>query len=202
MQKLACYEIRNVMSPFPVEHAMGVDIIYYHQSYEAFTFVQYKMMDGKRADGQVYFDPKSGSTRKELASMSAIWSGLQKTNVGDKLVDYQLALCPFYFKLCRRLQFVTVDSSISPGAYLALDQFEMLIADNCTKGPSGGRQIGYFNLDDRYLRTGDFVDLIRRGMVGTKQVDTRFIEQLVERLIQQGHSVLYAIESEIKDRAA
>ena len=73
---------------------------------------------------------------------------------------------------------MTVDSSISPGAYLALDQFEMLIADSCTKGPGGGCQIGYFNLDGRYLRTGDFVELIRRGMVGTKQVDTRFIEQL------------------------
>ena len=106
---------------------------------KSLTFVQYKMMDGKRADGQVYFDPKSGSTRKEPASMSAISSGLQKTNVGGILVGYRLVLCPFYF-----------------------------------------------NVDDRYLRTGDFVDLIRRGMLGTRQEDTRFIEQLVERLVQQG----------------
>lgn len=186
----------------PLERAMGVDIIYYHETYHAFTFVQYKMMDGKRADGQTYFDPNTGSTQKELASMSALWAGFQKTNSASRLADYRMALCPFFFKLCKRLQLVSVESSISPGAYLSLDHLEILIADKCTTGRGGGRQIGYFNLDSRYLRTGDFIDLVRRGMVGTKQIDTGFVDQLVERLIRQGHSVLFAIEKEIKERAA
>ena len=51
-------------------------------------------------------------------------------------------------------------------------------------------------------QSSEFVDLIRRGLVGTKQVDTQFVEQVVERLLQQDRSVLYAIESEIKARVA
>ncbi len=185
----------------PFEKALGVDLIYFHRDFGAFTLVQYKMMSNTTSQKQLYYNPRSKQDYGELLRMRRLWHGLRKSNVGDPAQDYRLGLCPIFFKLCKRLVLNQDDGGISAGAYIPLDQWQKLLNSPQTKGPRGGRQIGYFNLDDRYLRTGPFVELVQRGLVGTKSPDTKFVADIVEKLVTEEHSVIYAIE-QLKSRAA
>lgn len=185
----------------PLENALGVDLIYFHRTFEAFTFVQYKMMSQSTSQFDLYYNPRSKQDFEELLRMRRLWHGIKKTNVGDPAQDYRLGLCPIFFKLCKRLVLDQDDGGISAGAYIPLDQWQKLLISPITKGPRGGRRIGYFNLNDRYLRTGAFVELVQLGLVGTKSPDTRFVGDIVHMLVAEGHSVLYAIEQQLRSRA-
>lgn len=184
-----------------LEKALGVDLIYFHRGFEAFTFVQYKMMDKRSQDGQPYHSPRSRQGYKELLRMRRLWHGIRKSNVGDSEQDYRLGLCPIFFKLCRRLVLKPDEGGIVSGAYIPLDQWQKLVISQKSKGPRRGRRLGYFNLGDRYLTTGAFVELVQRGLIGTKTPDTKFVADIVEKLVAEDHSVIYAIE-QLRGRAS
>lgn len=184
------------------EKALGVDLIYFHRDFEAFTFVQYKIMSHTTSKEEIYYNPRTKKGYEEFLRMRRLWHGIKKTNVGDLADDYRLGLCPIFFKLCKRLVLKQDEGGISAGAYIPLDQWQKLLVSPLTKGPLGGRRIGYLNLNDRYLRTGPFVELVQRGLVGTKSPDTKLIADIVERLVAEGHSVIYAVEQLLKTKAA
>ena len=183
-----------------LEKALGVDLIYFHRGFEAFTFVQYKMMDRKTKDGQPYHNPRSRQDYKELQRMRRLWHGVRKSNLGDSEEDYRLGLCPIFFKLCRRIVLEPDEGGIISGAYVPLDQWQKLVISPKTKGPRGGRRLGHFSLEGRYLTTTAFVELVQRGLVGTKTLDTHFVADIVERLVAEDHSVIYAVE-QLRSRA-
>ena len=184
----------------PLEKALGVDLIYFHRGFEAFTFVQYKMMEQKTKDGQPYHNLRSRQDYRELQRMRRLWHGVRKSNVGDPEQDYRLGLCPIFFKLCKRIVLEPDEGGIISGAYVPLDQWQKLVISPKTKGPHGGRRLGHFNLEGRYLTTTAFVELVQRGLVGTKTQDTHFVADIVERLVAENHSVIYAVE-QLRSRA-
>jgi hypothetical protein len=179
----------------PAEKATGTDLIYFHRDYEAFTFVQYKMMDkhGKE-ESDYYYNPNQKSHTSEFARLKKLQQLIDKEPASDKLLDYRLAHTPIFFKVCKKLQLKADETTIAAGAYLPLDHWERLIKDPSTKGKKGGCQIGYHTLHSRYIGTQTFVDLMQKGFLGTHSQASKKIALFVEDAIKNGHSVMYAIE--------
>jgi hypothetical protein len=179
----------------PMEKALGVDLIYFHRKYEAFTFVQYKMMDQKVEQGdRSYYNPNQRSQEDEQERMQRLYDLLLNEKESKSLNDYRIGNCPIFFKVCRKLQLKYEDTSIAPGAYIPLNQWKILLNDESTKGPKGGCQIGFHTLKNRYISTTMFVELMQRGFLGTQSIASKKIGLFIQAAIEQGHSVMYAID--------
>lgn len=184
----------------PLEKAMGVDLIYYHRYYDAFTFVQYKMMGDRTPDSEAYYYTNEPSHEKELERMNSMMSRFNETPLSNTLSDYRLGSCPIFFKVCKRIQLKQNDGSIVPGAYIPLDHWNILLTDPSTEGKKGGRRIGFQNLQKKYLGTQTFVDLVQRGLIGTQSTNSKSIALFIEDAIKRGNSVMYAIDHSTKKR--
>lgn len=179
----------------PTEHALGVDLIYFHRRYEAFTFVQYKMMEKQGKNfSEFYYNPSQKSHKEELERMNALQASLDQESLSKTLEDYRISRCPIFFKLCKKLRLKMDDTSIAAGAYIPLDHWHILLKDPSTKGPKGGRQIGYNTLKKRYIGTQSFIDLMQRGFLGTQSISSKKVALFLEDALKNGHSVMYAID--------
>lgn len=179
----------------PLEKALGVDLIYFHRKYEAFTFIQYKMMDQKvEKTGAIYFNPNQKSHTEELKRMQQLLNMLSLEKNSTKLNDYRLSNCPIFFKVCKKLTLKPNETSIASGAYIPVDQWAILLSDTSTLGPKGGCQIGYHTLKKRYIGTQVFVELMQKGFLGTQSISSKKIALFIEDAIKNGHSVVYAID--------
>ncbi|OOQ59826.1 hypothetical protein [Mucilaginibacter pedocola] len=178
----------------PLEKALGVDLIYFHRRYEAFVMVQYKIMDQRSASGEYYYNPNQESHFDELARLQRVKAAIDGENPGLGLKYYRFADCPLFFKLCRKINFKTTDHSLAPGMYIPLDQWELLLSDTSTEGPSGGVQIGTHTLKRRYMNKDTFVDLVQAGFVGTTANASKKIGAFLEDAIAKGRSVIYTID--------
>ncbi|WP_439698195.1 hypothetical protein ACFGVS_08050 [Mucilaginibacter sp. AW1-7] len=179
----------------PQEKAMGVDLIYFHRKYEAFTFVQYKMMDQKNKDSdEQYYNPNQKSHTDELRRMDRLQTLLDEGEKSTSLKDYRFSNSSIYFKLCKKLEIKKADAAIATGAYIPLQQWKILIGDTSTKGSRDGHQLGYHTIKNRYIGTGTFIELIKKGFIGTNN-NTSKIGTFIEAAIKEGHSVMYAIDN-------
>jgi hypothetical protein len=180
----------------PQEKAMGVDLNNFHRNYEAFTFVQYKMMDQKsKVSNEQYYNPKQKSHGEELARMEHLQTLLDEAKQVNDYKDYRFSLSSIYFKLCKKIEMKKADSSIVAGAYIPLKQWKMLLSDPSTKGDKNGIQMGYHTINNRYLGTATFVDLIKKGFIGTQKGNLLKIAAFIESAVKEGHSVIYAIDN-------
>jgi hypothetical protein len=177
----------------PLEKVLGVDLIYFNRQYAAFTFVQYKMMDNE-CDGDSYFNPNQKSHTVELARMNDVLQKWLSKTSNNSLKDYRFSTCPIFFKICKKLTSKADDFSIAAGAYIPLDQWNILIKDPSTVGPRGGCQVGYHTLKNRYLGTQGFVQLVQKGFIGTYSLDSERLGSFIEERIERGSSIIYAID--------
>lgn len=182
----------------PQEKAMGVDLIYFHRQYDAFTFVQYKMMDRDDSEKETYYNPNDKSHHEELERMRRLINQLEKQPISNSLSDFRFSFCPVFFKVCKKIQMKQNDGSITPGAYIPFDQWNLLLNDPSTLGSRGGRKISFKTLNRRYIGTQTFADLVQRGLIGTQSENSRKIGLFVEDAIRSGHSVMYAIDASIR----
>lgn len=183
----------------PLERATGVDLVYFHRKYEAFTMVQYKMMDNVDSKSNQYYNPKQKSHDDELERMCQLQSLLNKESKGSCLNEYRFSDCPIFFKLCKKLQLKGDDGGIAPGAYITLDQWKLLLEDESTKGKNGGTQIGYHTLNRRYMRRQSFIELIQSGLIGTQASGSEKLGLFIQAAVENGHSVMYAIDNSNKN---
>ncbi len=184
----------------PLERAMGVDLIYYHRKYAAFTFVQYKIMEELTSSRAAYYNPKQPSHDKELKRMCELFGRLQTETKGKELKDYRIMECPVFFKLCRRIELAVENTGIAPGAYIALDHWQRLIVDASVAGPKGGIQLSFDTLDRRYMGTQVFVELVQKGFVGSCTTASEKVALFVEAAIENGKSVLVAMDESERPR--
>lgn len=180
------------------EKATGVDLIYFNRQYEAFTFVQYKMMDKQDSEKMYYYYPNDMSHDEELRRMTDMMARLNQEPPSNSLKDFRFSSCPFFFKVCRKIQMKQNDGSLTPGAYISLDHWNILLKDPSTKGPRGGRRIGFANLNKRYLSTQSFIDIVQRGLIGTQSANSTKIGLFLEAALKEGRSVMYAIDESLK----
>lgn len=180
------------------ERATGVDLIYFNRQYMAFTFVQYKMMDKQDGDKIHYYYPNGISHDEELKRMMDMMDRLNEEPYSASLSDYRFSSCPFFFKVCRKIQMKQNDGSLTAGAYIPVDHWNVLLNDTSTLGPRGGRRIGFANLHRRFVNSQVFVELVQRGLIGTQSINSQKIGLFLHAAIAEGRSVMYAIDESLR----
>ena len=172
----------------PIESTLGVDLLYYTHSYDAFVLVQYKSLR-KEDSGKFVYRPRSDSSlAKELARMQSARRG--RTWTGD-LAGYRLDSQPFYFKFCRNVTYEPMSQSMTKGMYLPLDYWDVLAASSELSGPRGGIVVSYDTVP-RYLTNDAFVELVEDGWIGSRYGDSDEISVIVRASLDDGHSLLLA----------
>ncbi|MER6080127.1 hypothetical protein [Streptomyces sp. NPDC001833] len=180
-------EIANVNAS-PVEARLGTDLIFYHEPTQSFVLVQYKRLPHEAGNRWIRVDKKLLSQLDRLERVAALSrpAGLPH--------EWRLGPDPCFVKLAYWPLRETIDPGPSPGMYLPVPYVRLLLEDDVTRGPNGGRMLGYPQVD-RYLTNTEFTTLIKNGLVGT--VGTT-IEQLAEIGLQRAEedqmSVVLAVE--------
>lgn len=176
-----------------VEHALGVDLLYFHEAFDAWTMVQYKSMerpDDTPGNSAVY--RPDARFDAELARMIAFRDATaDQWQVADGKTAYRLSGDGFFFKLCSRVQLEVLSESLLPGMYLAREHAQAILDDPLALGPRGGRRIT-FESAGRHLSNTLFAELLRDGWIGTRTVASAQIAQIVRDSLDTGNAVVLA----------
>lgn len=171
----------------PVEHTLGVDLVYFNEARQSFVLVQYKKMrrdkDGER---QLWYRPDR-SLENELNRMRAV-----DDRFGSGDGEFRLCSQACWFKLCDPSPTVSDPARLVKGMYLARAHFEELLT-TC-HGPRGGVRLGYDNVV-RHLDNTMFADLVEDGWIGTCGTGTRELGEVVRSVLETGNSVTVGVET-------
>ena len=181
-------EVFNV-NRHSIEKELGVDLIYLNHTFDAWTLVQYKLLEESRGRrGGVYrldaaFDDALEKMRRFRVKQPDVWE------VDHGLDRYRLCGDGFYFKLCQRVQVEPLSAELLPGMYLPRRFVEAALGDSVLSGPQGGRLITVENVR-RHLTNTIFADLVRDGWIGTRGTSSSQISSFVKEALSGRRSVV------------
>ncbi|MFB6712214.1 hypothetical protein [Streptomyces sp. NPDC056358] len=178
-------EVANVNAT-PVEGRLGSDLIYYHEATGSFVMVQYKRLPS--VERWVYVDDR---LRDQLDRLEAVAQASRRPHAPH---DWRLGSDPCFLKLA----YWPEDGRADPGGpaagmYLPLSYVRLLLQDDCTRGPNGGRRLGY-SYADRHLINSQFVELVKHGLAGTVGTSREELLALGSERALEGYSVTIAAE--------
>lgn len=175
----------------PLEETLGVDLIYRHLDADTFVLVQYKRML-KMSKGWTY--QVDAQFLEELDRMSRADVGdNRKSKAGPGTWRLNPGAC--WFKLVTPPdRFDLTSRKLLPGLYLPLEYAEELLADDCTLGPRGGRRFRWDDID-RYVTSGMFTQLVREGWIGSRGLQTKALQKLIDSFLGQDRAVVLAEET-------
>lgn len=181
----------------PLESVLGVDLVYWDEINRVFTLLQYKRLtriqvaDGTQSDW-------SYRNRREVGRQLELMKLPRQRHVTSQ--DWRLSPSPFWFKFVRADAFHPSDPKLLRGMYVPADYLAAAMADNSLRdGPRGGFQIHHKNT--RYVTRDVFVELVKRGLIGTTTAGTRRVLQVIASLAKTDEVVL-AIRSEASRRGS
>lgn len=128
----------------PLEEQLGVDLIYYNETFSCFLMVQYKAMEHE-GDEAVYRFPDEQLT-EEVKRMKSVLNELKKCHLNTESDGFRLSENPFFLKICPRIIFNPDNVGLVKGMYLPLDYWEMLSEHPSMVGPRGGKRLSYRNV--------------------------------------------------------
>lgn len=167
----------------PVEHTLGVDVLYFNEARGSFVLVQYKKMrkEGHPPRQRLVYRPDT-NLHSELDRMRAVDD--MSASAGG---EFRLLNTPCWLKLCDPNPKVQDPATLVKGMYLARAHFEELLG-TC-KGPRGGPQLSFENVP-RHLNNTTFIDLVQGGWVGSRGTATSTITDLLHESLRAGRSVV------------
>ena len=113
----------------PLEHVMGVDLIYLNVTRENMVMLQYKMLEPRRIESETdWIYRPDGQLDDEIRRMRKFAAG--SPPAAD---EYRLNPSFFYLKFVKRDAALGAGSIITP-----LEHFEVLSEDPDARGPRGG----------------------------------------------------------------
>ena len=158
----------------PLEHLLGVDLIYINNIQKNMVMVQYKILK-KEGDSWIFRD--NNQLRNEIERMNRVKEILNDNSQNE----YRLNPSPFFLRFIKRLS-----SGNNPVSFcISLDHYQQIMNQSVTLGPLGGRRIGYDEMQKHYIGKSELEGLIRSGYVGTYSQDTDNIHEII-RLISSG----------------
>lgn len=179
----------------PLEHTLGVDLIYYNQEYHSFVLVQYKLMKDKNDKEGYYYRPDE-QLEKEIERMDIFidkYSSDIKINSHDQ---YRLNTDGFMFKLVPNRGLQAASEKLISGMYVTREYMEFLLSPYGPKGEKGGRLIS-FNNSPRYLTNSEFSSSVNRGWIGSNAAQSDALEILIKSFLETGRAILVATEVDI-----
>lgn len=168
-----------------VESSHGVDLIYHIPYQERFILIQYKLMKDWAGASPVYRpdgDPNFSKQMQVMQKLRASW-GTRFSSAGE----YRLCSDPFFFKFVNPAATFCSSDALLAGMYIARRHVLLTLKDNVSKGPRGGRVIGW-EFHDRHLSNSEFVRLFRKGWTGTHGIATVKVREVLKACF--GQSVL------------
>ena len=158
----------------PLEHLLGVDLIYINNIQKNMVMVQYKILK-KEGDSWIFRD--NNQLRNEIERMNRVKEILNDNSQNE----YRLNPSPFFLRFIKRLS-----SGNNPVSFcISLNHYQQIMNQSVTLGPLGGRRIGYDEMQKHYIGKSELEGLIRSGYVGTYSQDTDNIHEII-RLISSG----------------
>lgn len=160
----------------PIELELGVDLLYWDQVHDSFTFIQYKRLEKVNARS------KSGGTewaylrRNEIAKQLKLMpSGRESPG---KAADWRAFGTPFWFKFVRGDAGSVLDGKTLKGMYVPADWLRLAMEEDTFKsGPKGGFRVTYENT--KYLNRTAFTQLVSRGFVGTAEARSKQFKKVL-----------------------
>ena len=175
----------------PLEHVMGVDLIYLNVTRENMVMLQYKMLEPRRIESETdWIYRPDGQLDDEIRRMRKFAAG--SPPAAD---EYRLNPSFFYLKFVKRDAALGAGSIITP-----LEHFEVLSEDPDARGPRGGLRVSYRSLAGCYMRAGAFLDLVRSGYIGSHAATTSHLKTLVTAILNGDRAVVAAIQQPSPDR--
>lgn len=178
----------------PLEEQLGVDLIYFNETYRSFIMVQYKAME-RESDEAVYRLPDT-QLEKEIKRMNEVLKACASITETSFPGSYRLTSNPFFLKLCPRIIFNPDDSGMMPGMYISLDYWNLITVDPTTLGPNDGRIVTYKNVG-RYFDNSEFTMLVSKGWVGTTPQQSDLLERVIRETIESGKAVAIGIKTDV-----
>jgi hypothetical protein len=156
-----------------VEHALGVDLVYYNHEFGSYVLVQYKRMKPRVGSGYEFRPDEQ--TRKELDRMRRI---MPSDTAGLRSIE-EFRLDPFgaYLKLCPS----TVTEGFSEESSRACTSLSATGTCSSTPrvlGPKGGVVVNYDNVG-RYMNNSIFIELVSASWVGSRGVTSKEIAAVI-----------------------
>jgi len=174
-----------------IEHALGVDLIYYNHSSQSYVLVQYKRLN-KTSTGNHEFRPDEqfNKEKKRMEKFSKE-NPIKAVPKGKPSFWYRLNPEIFYFKFCYDITFSPLSSDLIKGFYLPLDYLNIYINSGELKGPRGGAVLSHKNIG-RNFNNSFFIDLVQHGWIGSRLKTTDSLTKIIKDKLQAGRSVMLA----------
>jgi hypothetical protein len=181
----------------PLEEQLGVDLIYYNETFQSFLLIQYKAMENEGTEA-IYRFPNKQLTA-EINRMQDILSELGKCAANDEADGYRLSENPFFLKLCQRIVFNPDNVGLVKGMYLPLDYWNLISEHESMKGPKSGKRIAYSNAR-RYFGNTDFTNIAANAWVGTTIKQSSELTILIRSTLESGRTVVFAVANDKERR--
>ncbi len=170
----------------PVENTLGVDVVYFNETFKSFVLVQYKRLIRESNDDDelgLWYRPDS-NLPSELDRMRAV-DGLYGSGKGD----FRLFAQACWVKLCHPS--ATQDPlQLIKGMYLAREYFDELL--KICKGPRDGVRLGYRNVP-RYINNTLFAQLVKDGWIGTCGTGTDELGEVIRTVLQSRRALVLGV---------
>lgn len=176
----------------PLEHLLGVDLIYINNIQKNMVMVQYKMLE-KEGDSWIFRD-NNNQLRDEVERMNSV-NGILNDNSQN---EYRLNPSPFFLRFIKRQS-----SGNNPVSFcISLDHYQQIMNQPVTLGPRGGRRIGYDEMQKHYIGKSELEGLIRSGYVGTYSQDTDNIHEIIHLISsgQQNKGLVIAFKNRLSGK--
>lgn len=167
-----------------LEKTLGVDLVLYNATHQAFIMIQYKRMK-KEGEEQIY--RIDGQLEKEISRMEAARARMLCSPSSRLNQD------PFYLRFCWQKQDIECQSRIEllKGMNLPLSCFQFYRTNKLFKTDRGAEVVRKENID-RYLDNTCFIDLFKDGWIGSSVSNSGFLAQYAQAALDSNTSVLVA----------
>ncbi len=175
---------------------LGVDVVYFNQTFRSFVLVQYKRMvrDGRREGGGALWYRPDKNLASEMERMRRV-----DELFGGSAGDYRLSSQACWVKLCDSWGRLEEPKELVKGMYLAREYFAELL--RTCKGPNGGTRLGYDNVP-RHINNTMFAALVKDGWIGTRGTGTAELEEVARGVLANRRALVLGVAFESSRRQA
>ncbi|MEU3307138.1 hypothetical protein ACWGSK_26215 [Nocardiopsis sp. NPDC055551] len=175
----------------PVEHATGVDLVYYNPHGGNFVMLQYKVLEETVRGGlHSSVDPRFLEQIDRMRETDERFRDPNPRHHDIRLVD-----TPCFIKLCAPQTRMSAGVEIASGMYFSREHFEILHENAEEEGYAKGKRIRRREIP-RYLNGSDFISLFSNGWLGSRGTGTEQLYQELEVSLSSGRSVVLGVHTD------
>lgn len=181
----------------PLEEELGIDLLYWDQTHDAFTFVQYKRLEKDEAPGENGLREWVYRRKSELVKQLKLMPS--KVEEATSVEDWRAFGTPFWFKFVKGDAAKELDDKTLKGMYVPADWLRQAIKEGVLNtGKKKGFRVTYDNT--KYVGRTTFTELVRRGFTGTGRKKTDAFMEIMETL-GSDRELIVAYRTEWEDEA-